>query len=75
MPDLDKLIGDAYAALMNWTNGYRIIGHNREVYLRCSDNDYEDSELIGYADYVTIDTNDYVTEIQFPVEKNRSNLS
>ena len=72
-----ETIGDAYAALMNWieTYGYRINGPDREVYLQCSDNDYEDSELIGYADYVTLDPNDYVTEIQIPVEKNRSNPS
>lgn len=66
-----ETIGDGYAALINWIegNGYRIIGPNREVYLRCSDNGYEDSELIGYADYVALDPQDFVTEIQFPVEK------
>ncbi len=70
-----EAIGDAYAALMNWieANGYRIIGPNREVYLRCPDNDYEDSELIGYADYVALDPEDYVTEIQFPVDKDKPN--
>lgn len=46
-----ETIGDAYTTLVNWreTNGFRIIGPNHEVYLRCSDHDYEDLELIGYA--------------------------
>jgi effector-binding domain-containing protein len=49
-------LDQAYAALMQWVeaNGYRIMGPNREVYLRSS----------GQQD----DPN-CVTEIQFPVEK------
>ena len=49
-------IGGAYAALLGWVeeNGYRVAGPNREVYLRGGDEQGNP---------------DYVTEIQFPVEK------
>jgi DNA-binding transcriptional MerR regulator len=49
-------IGGAYAALLGWIeeNGYRVAGPNREIYLR-SGNEQGNP--------------DYVTEIQFPVEK------
>lgn len=49
-------IGAAYAALLAWIeeNGYRVAGPNREIYLRGGDEQ---------------DNPDYVTEIQFPVEK------
>lgn len=49
-------IGGAYAALLEWieANGYRVAGPNRELYLR------------GGGER---DNPDYVTEIQFPVEK------
>lgn len=48
-------IGRAYGALLGWieANGYRVNGPNRELYLRGGEQD---------------DT-DYVTEVQFPVEK------
>ncbi|MGH3146414.1 MAG: GyrI-like domain-containing protein, partial [Rubrobacter sp.] len=51
-----ETIGAAYAALLGWIeeNGYRVAGPNREVYLR------------GGAER---DNPDYVTEVQFPVEK------
>jgi effector-binding domain-containing protein len=50
-------IGEAYSALMSWieSNGYQIIGNDRELY------------LTSPAD--TQDPNEYVTEIQFPVKK------
>jgi effector-binding domain-containing protein len=50
-------IGEAYNALMAWIqeNGYQIIGNDRELY------------LTSPAD--TQNPNEYVTEIQFPVEK------
>ena len=49
-------IGGAYAALLEWIegNGYRVAGPNREIYLRGGDEQGNP---------------DYVTEIQFPVEK------
>lgn len=45
----------AYQALMEWirANGYRIIGPNREIYLRGPESQ--------------VDPADYLTEIQFPV--------
>jgi effector-binding domain-containing protein len=47
-------IGGAYAALLDWIggNGYKVVGPNREVYLRGGDKQ---------------DDPDYVTEVQFPV--------
>ncbi len=49
-------IGAAYAALLRWIeeNGYRVAGPHRELYLR------------GGGDQ---DDPDYVTEVQFPVER------
>jgi len=49
-------IGGAYAALLAWieANSYRVVGQNREVYLR-GGGDPEDPG--------------HVTEVQFPVEK------
>lgn len=49
---------DAYGALMQWisANGYRIVGPNREVYLRSAGDE-------GIA------PEDYVTDVQFPVVK------
>jgi effector-binding domain-containing protein len=49
-------INQAYAALPAWieTNGYKIIGSNREVY------------IIGGNQQ---DNESYVTEVQFPVAK------
>jgi effector-binding domain-containing protein len=48
----------AYSAIGRWieTNGYRIVGPNREIYLYCTQPVRPDDET-------------YVTEIQFPVEK------
>lgn len=47
----------AYEAIMNWvkSNGYQIIGPNREIYLTGPGQDVPPEQ--------------YVTEIQFPVEK------
>jgi DNA-binding transcriptional MerR regulator len=47
---------EAYGNLMSWieANGYRIVGPNREIYLKGGDDP---------------DDGSYVTEIQFPVEK------
>lgn len=49
-------LSQAYSALTQWieANGYRIAGPNREIYLQYERNGNQD---------------DYVTEIQFPVEK------
>jgi effector-binding domain-containing protein len=48
----------AYEAVLKWieTNGYKVVGPNREVYLYCPEPVRQDDES-------------YVTEIQFPVEK------
>jgi len=50
-------IGQAYSALLAWidANGYRIVGPNREVYLRGVESGDDPST--------------YVTEVQFPVAK------
>jgi DNA-binding transcriptional MerR regulator len=66
-----ETLGQAYNALLTWieANRYRIVGPNREVYLRCPDNDYEDPAAYGYDDYVADDLAECVTEVQFPVEK------
>jgi effector-binding domain-containing protein len=47
----------AYEGLLGWikANGYRIVGPNREIYIKGPGPDYEPAE--------------YLTEIQFPVEK------
>lgn len=64
-----ETLADSYGALLGWieANGYRIVGPNREVYLRCADNEYDDPAI--YADYVTDDPAEYLTELQFPVRK------
>ena len=64
-------LGQAYNALLTWieANGYRIVGPNREVYLRCPDHDYEDPLAVGYAEYLADAADECVTEVQFPVEK------
>jgi len=64
-------LDQAYNALLAWieANGYRIVGPNREVYLRCPDNDYADPETIGYAEYVADEPAAFVTEVQLPVAK------
>ena len=58
---------EAYNALVSWTetNGYRIVGHSREVYLR----GHTDSDLKYPKGSETDDPNQFLTEIQFPVEK------
>ena len=50
-------MGEAYSRLLGWieANDYRISGPNREVYVKGPGPDHEPS--------------DYVTELQFPVEK------
>lgn len=55
-----QTLGEAYSALMTWiqTNGYRIVGPNREHYLQTGPNGQ-----------VRQDDPSYVTEIQLPVEK------
>lgn len=53
-------LGEAYASLQAWieTNGYRVIGPPREIYL-C---------FVG-DEPLRFDDESYVTEIQLPVEK------
>ena len=50
-------LSEAYGAFLTWIeqNGYRIVGPNREIYLRNPGDGCDPSE--------------YVTEIQFPVAK------
>ena len=62
-------IGDTYNALMKWieTNGYRVAGPNREVYLRAVASPKTDVEYP--KDYLTDDEANRLTEVQFPVEK------
>lgn len=66
-----ETLNEAYTALLEWVeaNDYRIVGPDREVYLRCPDNEYEDPDAVGYTDYLADDPVGYVTEVQFPVEK------
>ncbi len=54
----DLFLGQAYAALYRWMkdNGYQVIGPPRQVHLRRGEH---------------LDPNQYVTEVQFPVEKQR----
>lgn len=61
--------GQSYAALASWieANGYRITGPNREVYLLCAANVYDDPTVFG--EFVTENPDEFLTEIQFPVEK------
>jgi effector-binding domain-containing protein len=51
------MLGQAYGDLLTWieVNGYRIVGPNRDVYLRGPES----------GD----DTSTYVTEVQIPVRK------
>jgi len=62
-------IDDTYNALMRWieTNGYRIVGPNREVYLRAVLYPKTDAEYP--KEYLTGNEADRLTEVQFPVEK------
>lgn len=62
-------LSQAYNALLGWieANGYCTVGPNRDVYLRCPVDDY-DAPLI-YPGCSTDDPAEYVTEVQFPVEK------
>jgi DNA-binding transcriptional MerR regulator len=62
-------ISEAYQAIIAWidANGYRISGANREIYLQCPDNGYPDPTV--YTSQISSDSNVFVTEIQFPVEK------
>jgi effector-binding domain-containing protein len=62
-------LSQAYTALIGWieANGYRIVGPNREIYLQCGDNGYSDPAVFG--DSVVDSVEDFLTEIQFPVEK------
>lgn len=64
-------LGEAYIQMLAWVqaHGYRIVGPNRDVYLRCPDNDYTDSLTSGYKDYLAETPAAYVTEIQIPVAK------
>ena len=61
--------GQTYSALVSWieANGYRITGPNREVYLLCAANVYDDPTVFG--EYLTEDPDEFLTEIQFPVDK------
>lgn len=62
-------VGETYGALLAWIeqNGYRIVGPNREVYLRaCMD---VPSAVQYPSEYITTDPAERLTEIQFPVEK------
>ena len=60
-------LSQAYTALLTWieANSYHITGPNREVYLR----GHTDSGLDYPEAYLTDDPADFVTEVQFPVEK------
>ena len=64
-------LDQAYAALLTWieANGYRVTGPDREVYLRCPDNDYDAPEAVGYEEYLADTPDACVTEVQFPVEE------
>ena len=52
----DLFLGQAFAALYRWVkdSGYRVIGPPRQVRLRHGEH---------------MDPNQYITEVQFPVEK------
>lgn len=64
-------IGETYGALLAWieANGYRIVGPNREVYLRVVAGSPSDVEYP--ADYFTNNPDERLTEVQFPVKKER----
>lgn len=50
-------LSEAYGRLIGWitANGYRIVGPNREIYIKGHGPDYEPAE--------------FLTELQFPVQK------
>ena len=62
-------VGETYNALLRWieTNGYRISGCNREVYLLAVADPHTQAKYP--ADYLTDSDDKRVTEIQFPIEK------
>jgi DNA-binding transcriptional MerR regulator len=62
-------VGATYDALIKWieTNGYRIVGSNREVYLLAVP--YPVTDVQYPAQFLTDKDANRVTEIQFPVEK------
>lgn len=66
-------VNETYAALMQWivTNGFRVAGQNREVYLRTVVSpDVLEQLGVGTAnDYLTTNEAERLTEIQFPIEK------
>lgn len=64
-------MGETYGALTSWigSNGYRIVGPNREVYLRAVG--YPSTQVQYPPEYLTGADSDRLTEIQFPVEKTR----
>ncbi len=55
--------------LMDWIedNGYRVIGPSRDVYVRTGDAGGEVATIP--SEYVTDNPAEYITEVQFPVEK------
>lgn len=62
-------IGETYSELLQWigANGFRIVGPNREVYVRAV---VPPEMLSKYpSEYVTANEADRLTEIQFPIEK------
>jgi len=63
-------LGEAYAPLFGWieANGYRVSGPCREANLRFG---AIGTDLRWPAAYLTADPDEYVTEIQLPVEKAR----
>mgnify|MGYP000344849793 FL=1 len=62
-------ISESYSQLLQWigANGFRIVGPNREVYLRA----VVSPELLAKypSEYVTTNEAERLTEIQFPIEK------
>jgi len=60
-------LSQTYTALLKWieTNGYQIVGPNREVYLRCCDFGLTQSTI--NPDFVTDTPANFLTEVQFPV--------
>jgi effector-binding domain-containing protein len=61
-------ISESYSQLLQWigANGFRIVGPNREVYLRA----VVSPELLATypSQYVTTNEAERLTEIQFPIE-------
>jgi DNA-binding transcriptional MerR regulator len=62
-------VGETYHALLRWieTNGYRIAGCNREVYLLAVADPRTQAKYP--VEYLTDSDDQRVTEIQFPIEK------